>query len=360
MVDVSLTKERFPIKLSYGLLLHLLLILVVALFTYWEMTDIYQKDSRWFPTVKSSAIILLVVYLNIYLLAPQLLLKRRWYWVYMLTVLYIVLLVYFVEMRLNSVVNLNYTLKIRELFGKIEINPLLQIFTSIFSLVILMISSSAIILFREWDKHEVRVHHLEKVAIQMELEQLKKQVNPQLLVRMLDVANSLTLQGKRDEAAHLLLNLGNILRYQLYDSARKYVLLNSDIHFLTEILSLEKHFRTDFSFSVETGDNMQNYLIPPLLFLPFVEYVISDNRNFIGLYFRVEDDVLLFECQSPYASNPNETNPPSNEFTGICRRLTLLYQAGYSLETKHEHDMQIIRLRILHPEKHYESIVSPA
>ena len=198
---------------SHKCLFHLLLILAVALFTYWEMADIYQQGSRWFPVMKTSVIYLFVVYLNIYLLAPQFLLKRRWYGVYLLVVLYVVLFVYFVEIRLDDAVYLQYTSKIRLLYGKIEINPLLQVLTSIISYVILMISSSAIILFSEWAKQDIRVHDLEQTAMMMELAQLKKQVNPQFLVRMLDHAHELTARGHRNEASVLLLKLGAILRY---------------------------------------------------------------------------------------------------------------------------------------------------
>jgi len=328
-------------------LLHLLLILAVALFTYWEMADIYQQGSRWFPVLKTSAIYLFVVYLNIYLLAPRFLLKRRWYGVYLLAVLYVVLFVYFVEIRLDDAVYLQYTSKIRLLYGKIDINPLLQVFTSIISYVILMISSSAIILFSEWAKQDIRVHDLEQTAMMMELAQLKKQVNPQFLVRMLDHAHELTARGHRNEASALLLKLGAILRYQLYDSARKDVLLSAEIHFLTAYLALEKQFRDGFSFAVESEGNVQSYLIPPLLFLPVVEHFISGNRGFIGLFFGVEDGRLRFECQCPCDSASNGVMSGAEAFVGLCRRLTLLYEDGYSFEIQYDNDVERVRLYIV-------------
>ncbi len=320
------------------------------------MKDIYQEGSRWFPVAKSSAISLLVIYLNIYLLAPQFLLKRRWYWVYLLTVLHVILLVYVAEIWLNDAVYLKYTSKIRELYGKIEINPLLQVFTSVFSLFILMISSSAVVLFRKWTIHDARVNDLEKAVTQAEVERLKKQVNPQFLVRMLDKANAMSVQENREEASGILLKLGNILRYQLYDSTREFVLLSSDIQFLTEVLTLEQKYRKDFSFTVDTDGNLHHHLVPPLLFLPFVEHVISANMDvsFIRLHFRMDGDTLVFECQSP------EITWEGSEagFDSICRRLTLLYGNGYSLETKNEDHVQIICLRIPHQRKQHISIAS--
>jgi len=330
---------------EYRLLRHLLLVAAIVLVAFWEIKDIYMEGSRWFSVVKSSVITLLVIYLNIYILAPQFLVKRRWYWVYLLTVLYVALLVYLVEIRLNDIVYIEYTSKIKELYGKININPLLQVFTSIFSLVILMISSSVIVLFRKWAMHDARINDLEKAMTQMELEQLKKQVNPQFLVRMLDRVNTLSVQNNREKAAAILLQLGNVLRYQLYDSARKHVLLGSDVRFLTEILSLEQTCHDDFSFTVESDGNLQNYLIPPMLFLPVVEQVVSTNRDvsFINLDFRMDDNTLIFECQS---SGIAGKTTEYGEFDNICHRLSLLYKNAYSFKIKNVNGSQIISIHI--------------
>lgn len=344
--------ERFLVASEYRLLRHLLLVVTIVLFTFWEMKDIYLEGSRWFPVVKSSVISLLVIYLNMYILVPHFLLKRRWYGVYLLTVFYVILLVSFAEIRLNDAVYLKYTPKIRELYGKVEINPLLQILTSVFSLVVLMISSSAVVLFRKWANHDVRVHDLEKAAIQVELEQLKKQVNPQFLIRMLDKAE----QENSEDASAILLSLGNILRYQLYDSTREFVLLSADIHFLTEFLTLEQRSRNNFSFTVYSDGNLYNYLVPPLLFLPFVEYVISGNTeiSFIHLHFQVDNDTLTFECRYPGITRDN----PKVLFDNICRRLTLLYGNSYLLDAKNENDRQVIRLCIPHQKNHSVSNAS--
>ena len=348
--------EQFLVTPKYRLLRHLLLIAAIVMFTFWEIKDIYQEGSRWFPVAKSSIICLIVIYLNIYILAPQLLLKLRWYWVYLLTTLHIALIVYFIEIELNNAVYLSYTYKIMELYGKIEINPLLQVFTSIFSLVILMLSSSAIVLYRKWAIHDTHINDLEKLVIQSELEQLKKQVNPQFMIRMLEKANTVSLHGNSKEASALLLQLGNVLRYQLYDSVREFVLLSSDIRFLTELLTLEQKCRDDFSFTVEAEDNLHGYLIPPLLFLPFLENVITVNPEvpFISLHFQMDDEALVFECKSSGVTCDN----PEVVFEAIFRRLTLLYENSYSLKVIYENNMQIIRLCISQMGKHSISIIS--
>ena len=209
--------ENLIVSPKYRLLAHLSLIIAIVFFTFLEMKDIYRADSLWFPVIKTSLICLLVIYLNIYVLAPYFLLKLRWYWVYFIIMLYIAILVYFVEIVLNDAVYLNYSIKIMELYGKIEINPLLQAFMSVLTLLVLMLSSSVVVLFRQWAMHETFVNVLEKNVIQMELEKLKKQINPEFLISTLDKAYTLTLEEKQEETLDLLHNLSSTLRYELYE-----------------------------------------------------------------------------------------------------------------------------------------------
>ena len=176
--------EQFLIDPKYRIARHLVFSVGVILLSYWEMKDIYLEGSRWFPVVQSSVMTLLVVYLNINVLAPQFLLKR-WYGVYLLTVAYAILLVYFVEMLTADMVYLKYNPKIRELYGKVDINPVFQALTSATSLGILMISSSAVVMFRKWMTRESHLNALEKAAVQEELKQMKIQMNPQFLIQLL-------------------------------------------------------------------------------------------------------------------------------------------------------------------------------
>jgi len=98
----NLFRERFLVAPQYRLWRHFLLAAVILLATFWEMKDIYMEGSRWFPVLKSSVICLLVIYFNIYILAPYFLVKRRWYWVYLLTVLYVAMMVFFAENWFNN------------------------------------------------------------------------------------------------------------------------------------------------------------------------------------------------------------------------------------------------------------------
>ena len=260
--------------------------------------------------------------------------------------IYAILAAYFVEISLDDVVYTVYNPKIRELYGKVEINPLLQVFTSVVSLGILVMSSSVVIVFRQWMRHDLRLNELEKTAMKTELKQLKRQINPQFLTKALDKASELAVEDKEETTA-ILLKLANLLRYQLYDSARDSVLLSSDIQFLADFLNLERICRPNFRFSIESEGDMYHYQIPPLLFIPIVERAVSgngadDDSAFVRLRFCMADAALKFECQS-FSTMPEE------ELADIHRRLTLLYGDSYSLEMDNSEEIQTVRLCLCQP-----------
>ena len=337
---------------KYRIARHIIFSLGLILLYYWEMVYIYQPGSRWFPVIRSSIISLSVIYLNIYVLVPLFLLKR-WYWVYLLTVIYAMLLVYFAEMLLADVIYLKVEPKIMALYGKIAISPILQVLASVTSIGILIISSSVVALFRKWTAQELHFNTLERTAVQTELEQLKTQINPQFLITLLDKAKTLSVKNE-EEASEVLLKLGSILRYQLYDSSRESVLLSADIQFLTNFLNMEKKCCRNLRFSVQLEGDINNCLVPPLLFIPFVEQTVAaindeDSPAHIAIFFRVNGIVLdfecRFECEDVYLLSIQKTDDGLNN---IHRRLTLLYGHLYTIGKSYEGTTQIVRLHLNH------------
>lgn len=72
----------------------------------------------------------------------------------------------------------------------------------------------------------------------------------------------------------MLLELSQILRYQLYDCSRKAVLLKAEIDFLTNYLALEQVYSHRFQYMVSAEGEVHRIFVPPLLFLPFVQQAV--------------------------------------------------------------------------------------
>lgn len=202
------------------------------------------------------------------------------------------------------------------------------------------------ILFRHWIISGKYMIELEKTTVQNELKYLKTQIHPNFLFNILDKSVILTKKSPED-ASEILMKLSKLLRYQLYDSTREKVLLTAEITFLKNFLELEKNRRNGkgFLFSVYTQGIINQLLIPPLLFTPFVEYAINrinmdEQESFVNFSFQVENSQLHFICVGTKSKMSNENNGLSD----IKRRLELLFTHSHSLELAEDNFTHSIKL----------------
>src|SRR5688572_18982903 len=128
--------------------------------------------------------------------------------------------------------------------------------------------------FKKWIIDVQRMNELHQTNLKTELEQLKSQVNPHFLFNTLNNLLVLT-QTDVGKATQVLLGLSDLLRYQLYDSAREKILLSKDIAFIQNVLDLEKIRKNDFDFTIHTEGDIDGHSLPPFLFIPFVENAIK-------------------------------------------------------------------------------------
>ena len=212
------------------------------------------------------------------------------------------------------------------------LNPIFILnYVSSFATIVLCLLGGAItIVLRHWTIDNKRVNQLEWIHIQSEVEQLKAQVNPQLLFNILD-RTAVLARSKPDEASGMLLKLSQLLRYQLYDCSRKAVLLKGEINFLTNYLALEQLYSKRIWYSVAAEGEVYRTFVPPLLFIPFVQqaivYIYRQNTfASIDLQFRVKNSRIHFIC-----SFNNGNLLDQNDFSSIKQRLELLYGDNYSL-----------------------------
>ena len=283
-----------------------------------------------------------LAYLNIYLLMPRFLYRRR-YTVYAACLCACI------------------ALMILSMAGSVRLLETLyrsgQFLSTLQSLKILIPLSfacpMAVALFYRWQTGEKRIQQLENATIQSELEQLKKQINPHFLFNMLNNAMVL-VKTDSQEASQVLLKLKDLLNYQLTDSAKNETFLTNEIQFLKDFLNLEKIRRDRFDFTVAVEGDTNNVSIPPLLFIPFVENAVKHNPasddylSFIHLDFRLTDGKLHFTCinSKPAATQESDTRGSGLGLTNVRRRLSLLYPENHQLHIKPETDNFQVDLQI--------------
>lgn len=150
---------------------------------------------------------------------------------------------------------------------------ILNYISSFATVTLCMLGGSITIVLKHWMTENNRVNQLERIHVQSEVEQLKAQVNPLLLFNVLN-RTAVLAKSEPKEASGMLLELSQILRYQLYDCSRKAVLLKAEIDFLTNYLALEQVYSHRFQYMVSAEGEVHRIFVSPLLFLPFVQQAV--------------------------------------------------------------------------------------
>ena len=189
------------------------------------------------------------------------------------------------------------------------------------------------VLLKEWMINNRRVSQMEKAHVVSEVERLKEQISPELLFKTLHQSGELTL-SESETASKMLMKLSQLLRYQLYDCNRAKVLLSSEITFLTNYLTLEQTSRPQFYYEFTSEGEVNRMLVPPLLFIPFVQYIVKaiDEQQIqppvsLKTHLKAEKGTIIFACACP------EVNLLSFDkgLERIRQRLDILYGSRYRL-----------------------------
>ncbi|WP_100378381.1 sensor histidine kinase [Chryseobacterium geocarposphaerae] len=315
---------QFLISSRYRIFRHLLLVFMIS-------TVLYNSTSEITEPTLVLLFVLLLFYINMYVLVPKLLFNNK-YVLYILSILGIVAISVFAGTSLSD-------------SGADGLNIPLFV-----ALVLILVSASASIkFFQKWVVDKQVIYALEKSKITTELDQLKNQINPHFLFNMLNNANVLTKKDP-EKASQVLMKLSDLLRYQLYDSSREFVFLTSDIHFLEDFLNLEQVRRDNFDFLISKEGNLSGVQIPPLLFISFVENAVKHNNDsskpsYVNLFFEVKNNELHFKCiNSKPDTKAVHTDSGGLGLANIKRRLDLLFPSSHSLIIENNPETYCINL----------------
>lgn len=271
-----------------------------------------------------------VVYLNLFWFFPKYLLKRR-YLLY-LSLLSAAMIVALLMQLATEYLTYAYWPEMETRSYYFSTQMVMDYISSFMLSTLCMIGGTMTVLLKEWMIDHQRVSQMEKAHVLSEVELLKEQVSPELLFNTLHRSGQLTMH-EPEKASKMLMKLSQLLRYQLYDCSRAKVLLSSEISFLTNYLTLEQDSRPYFSYVFTSEGEVNRMLVPPLLFIPFVQHIVklindrqtSDPVN-LNIRLKAEDGTIQFTCICP------EVNLSSDKgLERIIQRLNLLYGNRYGL-----------------------------
>lgn len=319
---------------KYRIWRHLIFIFVGAIITFNQVFIAYQDSQSilgnriYLICFSSFAAYLVAMYFNYFYLTPKLLLKGK-YIAYTIALCAIVLL-----LPTLSIVGEYGVRNALDLPHRITsyTNPLILIdnLSATVITAVCFCGISAIILFREWMTGNQQVARLEREHIKSELNKLKGQIAPAFLSKTLRNASS-SAELEPQKASDMLMQLSQLLRYQLYDAGRDRILLKSEINFLTQFIELEQKTNPTIQYRIHIEGDINNTFVAPMLFISLIQYIITDS-SLLDLFFKLEEDrTLTFVCKTDAEMSLN-----NDRFSLVKQRLELQYPDKYTWEISPE------------------------
>ncbi len=178
---------------------------------------------------------------------------------------------------------------------------------------------------------------LEKENTIAELALLRSQINPHFLFNTLNNINSFSQQDPV-KTSFAIIKLSEIMRYMLYDAANESVPLEKEIDHINNIIALQKlRFKEKDFVRFEIEGDTGNIIIPPMLFLPFIENAFkhgsSNHKDAIVIKLVIKGDEMNFICKNRI-KELTRTEIKQHSGIGIKnikRRLELSYRDNYEL-----------------------------
>ncbi|MCC9063358.1 sensor histidine kinase [Flavobacterium piscisymbiosum] len=181
-----------------------------------------------------------------------------------------------------------------------------------------------------------------------ELSFLKQQLNPHFLLNAMNNLYGESLSDP-DKLPDRILNLSDMLRYQIEATKKDYVFLEEEIAFIkkyieyytfqNERLVVTQHFEGDFD-SID---------IPPLFFLPLVENAVKFSaetpKPFINVDLKVKCNQLTFTLKNNYLESGSRLSSTGIGIENLKRRLEV-YGLRHELNCKKEKNIFIVKLKI--------------
>lgn len=324
---------NFLVKDHYRCARHGALLLGFAALIFMSgFPDHFAGVYRYYSLLLPYTVFILMFYINTYVLVPAFFFKAR----YILYLLLVVLLVYTGLGTMGLILDTYFEphrIGMRvERYNRYE---------GIMISVPIILLTTTIKLLQRWTKDNERMAELSNITLNMELNELRNQINPHFLFNMLNNVKAL-IRNDPEKATTVIMKLSEFLRYQLYENTEEKTSLVAELNFISNFLNLEKIRRDNLSISIDNKTDVRSAVfIPPNLFTTFVENAvkhsvdISGQEAWIRISIAIEDRNLHFICSNSKDAAVPFTTDKKNSGLGLAnikRRLELLYQNKHSLK----------------------------
>jgi len=193
------------------------------------------------------------------------------------------------------------------------------------------------------------VENLKAEATEMELYNLRLQINPHFLLNALNTIYGLSLQ-KSEQTPQAVLQLSGLLKHILYQKNEK-ISLKEEIEHIKNYIGLQLLRLQDQSkveVNIET-DNMQGS-ITPFVLLTFLENAFkhsdiqTNDKGFVSLSIKQEENTLAFNVRNSF--KPKEHKAAGIGLENAYKRLELYYPDKHQININKKDETYEVDLQI--------------
>jgi sensor histidine kinase YesM len=210
-----------------------------------------------------------------------------------------------------------------------------------FAMIILTTGLSIALKFSmRWAKIEKMKEKIISEQRDMELRNLKNQLNPHFLFNTLNNIYAL-IEIDKDKAQQTVHELSKLLRYTLYENNEKEVTLDKELNFMRSYIELMKlRFGSNVKLTVDIPEDNVNHLkIAPLMFISMVENafkhgVSSTKPSEINIKMTVDGNRVCCHVENSHFPKPETDKSGSGiGLSNLSRQLSLLYEGRHSFQS---------------------------
>jgi LytS/YehU family sensor histidine kinase len=186
-----------------------------------------------------------------------------------------------------------------------------------------------------------------------ELNFLKSQINPHFLFNSLNSVYFL-IDKKNVDARQALNKFSDILRYQLYECNDAKIPIEKEISYLKDYVALQKLRREPYDdVHFTCSENVKEFLIEPLLLMPFVEnsfkhlsHFSNGKKNIVEISADRANGEFSFCVVNTIEYKSNRDPIGGIGLKNVKRRLELLYNGKHELQVGENGDLFKVQLKI--------------
>jgi hypothetical protein len=323
----------------------LILFLLPVLFT--RVND----EISWIHVLKiwkDQSLLFVVFGLNHWLMAPKLMLRAK-YGLYMLCIAGIIAVSSFSYYYYDNVLSASKAKFENTKSDKpTPIPPYAHLL--MYSLLIVGVDSG-LMFSKKWYENEEKQYILEKQNSEMQLEMLRYQVSPHFLMNTLNNIYAL-IDLDSYKAKEAVMKLSKLMRYMLYENENGKVLISKEFEFVQSYIDLMKlRFDKDMIIDLKLPEQCNNFEIPPLLFISFIENAFkhgcgNEQKCKIVISFSFEDKMLVFNCFNLRMNSKTNADKGGLGIENTKNRLNMFYGDKYSLSISSPENFFDVTLKI--------------